>query len=102
MSDSNRRFLTQSLSSMYVIVPVGIVCEGRKVRKVTGEKEYVVKREIKISGYGQSLRAATGVTFLCSEFGEIVAMADGTLVAMQLQYTDAHEFADEMMLWAPG
>ena len=86
---------------MKVILPVKDVPIGSIVTKPTGEKEYTVRKTIKIYGLSKELdpqeMMSDGVRFLVSDNGDLTAIQENKEVAWNVDPADLYSYLYQLL-----
>ena len=76
-----------------VLLPAGQIPDDSKVRKVTGQKVYTLKREVRIYGEGGTTVKCEGVVYLCAE-GSVNGVKDTTMLAMDMTDDELYDLLE--------
>lgn len=80
-----------------VLLPLSVLPDNTVVSKPTGEKQYTLKRVIKIYGNNKELKADEGTAFLVCQSGNINAVNEAKQHAVDFDSTeDARDFLEEI------
>lgn len=94
----NRMIALGELDMVELIVPLGVVPTGAKVRKVGGSAEYTVRRQIKFYGEGVGHIEATagaGCSFLTRDGGSVNSELDSKLFVWKVATRVLVDLLDE-------